>query len=126
MIVVSQDEKGLKGAMLELLEQELEPQLDADDVAQLSDEALADRAPASNYSPGYFVRIDYLLQLEGMIDAGAKLELFADEVTGLRAIKLARAEFAREHPACGNCGEAQYTRFARRCHACNTEFRKAG
>ncbi|MCU1307118.1 MAG: hypothetical protein JWN45_1813, partial [Acidobacteriaceae bacterium] len=103
----------LKAAMLELLDMSLMPAQREEDV------------PESKLSPGYFLRVEYLVYLEGMMKAGAKFDLFADEVEGLRALQSARAEFEREHPACSGCGTNQYSAFATRCHACGAQFKRS-
>jgi NADH pyrophosphatase NudC (nudix superfamily) len=109
-LMVSRDADGIQAAAVELMEEGL---MRPESVGQ-------DR----KLSPGYYARVIYLIWLQRSLEAGAKLELMADEVDGIAALASAKAEFGQEHPACGNCGQPQYTRFARKCHECGAEFRR--
>ncbi len=120
MILVSQDVTGLRSAMAELLERDL-MQPPPEDLVREEDQ---EKIEPFLHSPGYYARLEYLLELEEMVAAGVKVDLYADEVAGLAAIRRARAEFSKEHPRCEACGEPQWSRFVQRCHSCTAVFRK--
>jgi tRNA(Ile2) C34 agmatinyltransferase TiaS len=44
--------------------------------------------------------------------------LLREDINGLRAIKLAKAEFEHDHPGCPRCGTRQQSRFAHSCSNC--------
>jgi len=132
VIRVSADLAGLRVAALELfegamLEEQSAPALRRAPLGEDRDRVLERTAPARSLSPGYYERVAYLLSLEQELGLGLMTrpsELLASELDGLFAVKSARSEFEREHPACPGCG-ALNQKFAATCRACRRELRES-
>ena len=84
--------------------------------------------PIRVISPGYYKRAAYLLQLANTLELGIPFppDCFTlHDVTGIQAVRMARAEFEREHPACPRCGERQDNPHMPACPHCNQKLRSA-
>lgn len=124
---VERDPEGLQLALRELFEEAFCREA-IGPVMEKADEETRDRAmddmPMRSLSPGYYSRAEYLLDLGSAIEAGAGYSaevLGREDVTGLQALKRARQEFERDHPACA-CGTRQHNRFILECRSCHAKF----
>jgi hypothetical protein len=130
---VARDYRGLRTAALEffaeaLLDQRAERTLAraAEYTASGTDmDGLIDSfAPRRSLADGYYTRVDYLLSLRRLFDAGVTFkldELRVTEVEGMRVVEDARQEFLRTHPACGKCG-AVCEPADLRCYRCQSSL----
>lgn len=87
-------------------------------------ERMNDDMPQRTLSPGYYSRAEYILELSSSIEAGVGYSsdaLARVDVDGLKALKRARLDFERDHPACA-CGTRQHNRFILECHSCHAKF----
>jgi hypothetical protein len=110
MIAVERDSDGIRLAALELMEESLyrdEYARTERIAAQTADPAAALAAvlPKRKFSPGYYVWVSYLLDLEMEMSFGVSVAatLASADITGLFAVREARRQFENEHPAC-RCG----------------------
>lgn len=133
-IQVERDAEGLRRAGRELFEESffedaMQPVLDRlGDDPEACERLLAERPPRT-LSPGYYDRCAYLLDLGAAMETGAAYaaeQLSRHDVVGLQAIRKAKLEFEREHPACGVCGTRQDNRFMVQCKSCRTKFAGRG
>lgn len=129
VIYVERDFEGLQMAVRSLFEEALvRHRIDAaaGNVGQYELERLEGEIPAREISPGYFNRAGYLLDLSTQLELGIPIEpatLTHSDVLGIRAVRSARSEFEREHPACPRCGERQDNAYLKVCYACHTKLR---
>ncbi len=131
-ILVERDGEGLQLALRALFEESLILQRIAAVLAH-ADKETRDRAaediPMREVSPGYYVRAVYLLDLSTSLELGVPVDastITHADVIGLRAVKNARSEFERDHPACPACGERQDNRWMKQCFQCGTKFAGRG
>lgn len=114
MIAVEHDSEGIRLAAQELMEESLYREEYARTeraAAQSADPAatLAAAAPKRKFSPGYYVWVKYLLDLEMEMSlgvspgSGVAATLAGADVAGLLAVREARRQFDNEHPQC-RCG----------------------
>lgn len=127
MIVVSQDEEGLRAAALELMEEALDaPQREANE--QLADyvadpELLRNATQAKRtLSPGYYIWLGYVAErIQQPLEAGIAFrheDLYEDEITTLAILSEARAKFRRMHPPCSGCGKPLRYEWDKTCNDC--------
>ena len=124
---VERDPEGLQVALRELFEEAFCREV-TDSVMKKADEETRQRAlddmPERTLSPGYYTRAEYILELGSSIEAGVGYSaelLDRADVAGLKALKLAKNEFERDHPAC-SCGTRQHNRFILECRSCHAKF----
>jgi len=124
---VERDPEGLQVALRELFEEAFCREV-TDSVMKKADDETRQRAlddiPARTLSPGYYTRAEYLLELGSSIEAGVGFSsevLARVDVDGLKALKRARYDFERDHPACA-CGTRQHNRFILECRSCHAKF----
>lgn len=131
---IERDAEGQQTALRELFEEtffdeSMKPLLEKlKDNPEECERVLFDR-PERSLSPGYYDRAAYLLDLGLAIEAGAQYgaaTLSRDDVTGLEAVKRAKAEFEHDHPSCAACGTRQDNRFMQQCKSCRTKFAGRG
>lgn len=127
---IARDVKGLKLAILDLLEEGFSLSRVTKSLAGATEDvrerAVSATVNARKMTPGYYKLGEYLLWLDQHVRAGVPLTtetLSAFEADGLCAMEAARAEFEHAHPACGSCGTRQDNRFAFQCHECGAEFK---
>ncbi len=60
--------------------------------------------PRRRSADGFFLWLQHLIWLEGVLEIQPHLELTAEQVEGLRILRLARSRFLRSHPPCPHCG----------------------
>ncbi len=125
MIEISRDYEGLRQAALELLEESRTSVRRERTAAALEqaappftlagEELLTRMAPQRKLAAGYYDRVAYLMELDGVPAnrSGAPLEV--TELHGLAAVARARDEFAAAHPACPGCGQPRETQFQNFC-----------
>ena len=127
-IYVERDPEGLQLALRALFEEglirhRLAPMLekaDAETIARAEDDM-----PERELSPGYFNRAAYLLDLSITMATGVQMDatmLTRADVLGLQAVRTAKADYERDHPACPACGERQDNRWMKQCFSCHTKF----
>jgi hypothetical protein len=128
---VTQDIDEVRQAALELMVESLKEEDTERQLANLlaqgeAPEALAKMLPRRTLVDAYYLYAEYLMWLRATRDADVDVEILADEAEGLRAIEAARQEYEREHPACPECGNRQYSRFAVSCRIsrCGAKFEK--
>ncbi len=132
VIHVERDTQGLQLALRSLFEEALirhrmESAMEASSGYELA--RLEAELPERELSPGYFTRAGYLLDLSTAIEMGIPMDpatLTHADVMGIRAVRSARADYEREHPACPACGERQDNRHMKHCYACHIEFARGG
>jgi len=124
---VERDPEGLQLALRELFEEAFCREA-IRSVMEKADEDTQARAmediPQRTLSPGYYSRAEYILDLGSAIEAGAGYSaevLGREDVTGLQALKRAKQEFERDHPAC-SCGTRQHNRYILECRSCHAKF----
>lgn len=124
---VERDPEGLQVALRELFEEAFCHDV-TDSVMKKADEETRQRAlddiPDRTLSPGYYTRAEYILELGSSIEAGVGFSseaLARADVDGLKALKRARCDFERDHPACA-CGTRQHNRFILECRSCHAKF----
>jgi len=126
-IAVERDSDGIRMAALELMEETLGRDeftrveriaMQAEDPAAV----LAAAAPKRQFSPGYYLWVEYLIGLEAEMQAGMAVAaaLASADVTGLMAVREARMQFERAHPRCG-CGRLLKNEWDKQCPACALE-----
>ena len=126
---VARDVKGLKLAILDLLEEGFaisRVTLSVEDV-EGKKALMLSAIPPRKLTPGYYKLGEYLLWLDQHARAGVPLggTLAAFEADGMCAMDAARAEFEHEHPTCGCCGVRQDNRFVPQCRECSVEFKRS-
>lgn len=87
---------------------------------------LEDDEPIREISPGYYKRAVYLLVLANTLELGIPFppDCFTmSDVEGIQAVRLAKAAFEREHPACPRCGERQDNPHMPKCPDCGQKLR---
>jgi ribosomal protein S27AE len=129
--LVERDAEGMKFAVRTLFEENLRQHK----LAQILDRcSAAERArieadePIREISPGYYKRAAYLLQLANTLELGIPFppDCFTmHDVAGIQAVRLAKAEFEREHPACPRCGERQDNPHMPKCPDCGQKLRSS-
>jgi hypothetical protein len=99
-------------------------------VMKKADEDTRERAledmPERTLSPGYYTRAEYLLDLGSAIECGISYGaniLGREDIQGLQALRRAKHEFERDHPACA-CGTRQHNRYILECRSCGAKFGK--
>ncbi len=127
MIDVVRDTEGLRMAMAEIFEQDLDRARilrSAGDATEETRARLLASVSSLTLSPGYHRFTAHLLQLEAERDAGLPLSgLTTWEGAGLITLKQARTAHEIKHPACGACGIRQAHRFLPQCESCGVKFR---
>jgi len=127
VIVISQDEQGLRLAAAEMLEDAFEaPQREENEriAAMSSDPEAVLRAtlPKRSLSPGYYLWLVFLIEaVEQPMEAGvvmSEAHLGAEELLGLQVLRGARAEFRRKHPPCRRCGTPLRYEHQETCNEC--------
>jgi hypothetical protein len=129
-IRVAADGEGLRQAARELFEKEFHAEADAmvrKNAAEAANaEAVLASLPERTTMPdGYYLRVNYLLDLDAMLESGIQIpakEITRDEFAGLQAVRNGRAEFENEHPRCASCGERN-ERMAMSCRKCGKEIK---
>lgn len=128
-VQVERDPEGLQVALRELFEEAFCHEV-TDSVMKKADEETRQRAlddiPERTLSPGYYSRAEYILELGSSIEAGvgySSEHLDRVDVEGLKALRRAKYEFERDHPACV-CGTRQHNRFILECRSCHAKFTK--
>lgn len=128
---VERDPEGLQTALRELFEEAFCREA-ISSVMEKADEETRNRAmddiPQRSLSPGYYSRSEYLLDLASSIECGTTYSagtLGREDVIGLQALRRARHEFERDHPACA-CGTRQHNRYIRECRSCHAKFAQRG
>jgi hypothetical protein len=118
---------GVYDALLQLLEEELEERKTARLIEKAGDASNAGRLhnkKCRSLADGYYLWAAYLFWLAEAMRAGAIFELQSSELTGLKSVKAARAEFERENPGCRSCGSPNNS-FVLRCWNCGVQLREA-
>jgi tRNA(Ile2) C34 agmatinyltransferase TiaS len=111
-----------------LLDEDLARELAGDDAAVLEQtlQRLCHRPQARTLAAGYYDRVEHLLNLQAATSVGIAVTL-ADvddsEIHGLIAVRAAKVEFQRDHPACPYCGAARITPFDMKCRSCGERLR---
>ena len=123
---VERDAEGLKIALREIFEEAFlrEASGGMDGATASTMARIAEEMPQRSLSPGYYTRAEYLLDLATAIECGVGYSaevLGRDDALGLQALKRARNEFERDHPAC-SCGARQHSRFISQCRRCGAKF----
>lgn len=128
VIQVERDTEGLHQALVALFEEAFHRNA-IDQAARMADreerQRMLDEIAERTLSPGYYARADYILDLGRSLEMGISYTatmLTREDVQGLQALSRAKAEFEREHPACGNCGVRQDNRFMPKCKGCGVVF----
>jgi hypothetical protein len=125
---VERDEEGLQYAIRTLFEENLRQHKMTQILEQCSAAERArieDDEPIREISPGYYKRAVYLLQLANTLELGIPFppDCFTmHDVAGIQAVRMARAAFEREHPACPRCGERQDNPHMPKCFNCPQKF----
>lgn len=126
---VEHDAEGLQLAVRALFEESLAEHRLAP-VLEKADDEQRDRIlaelPMREISPGYYKRAAYLVDLANILTLGIPMDasVFTQaDVTGIAAVRRAKNEFEREHPACPSCGERQDNAFMRECFNCHQKLR---
>jgi hypothetical protein len=134
VIQVERDAAGLQIAVRELFEETLFEESMRPLLAKVGDdpemrERIYAEAPERTLSPGYYDRCAYLLDLGSAIEAGAVYSadtLQRSDVTGLLAVRAAKAAFERDHPSCPACGTRQDNRYMKQCKSCRCKLAGRG
>jgi hypothetical protein len=131
VVDVARDYQGIRVAVRELFEEML---FEDDDSAQMkaAEHATnADRLFAEigrrSLADGYYVRANYLLDLDLMFDIGIRFELSALPATdyhGIRAVRIGKSDFERMHPRCPRCSMNQKANKPDKCWKCGEEFKE--
>lgn len=132
MIQVERDHEGLHTALVGLFEEAFQKSA-IEEASRMADKEqrrrMLDELPARELSPGYYTRATYILDLGRALETGVSYSadlLTREDVRGLQMLARAKAEFEREHPACGACGARQDNRFSLQCRGCGAKFHRGG
>jgi len=127
MILVAQDEDGLRQAAAELMEEIFEaPQRERNEklAESCADPEIILRAslPKRSLSPGYYLWLEFLVTaIEMPREAGVifrESDLSMEEVIGLGILREAREEFRKKHPSCKGCGAPLQNEWDKACNNC--------
>ena len=126
-IAVENDRDGIRMAAFELMEETLscEDLARVERIAAQSEDpaaVMAAAAPKRQFSPGYYLWVEYLLGLESEMQMGVTIAatLAGADVVGLLAVREARQEFERKHPRC-RCGRALKNEWDKMCPECSAQ-----
>lgn len=78
--------------------------------------------PRRMYADGYYIWLQYLIWLDGVIELQQGQRLTVAELEGMRVLRSARSRFLKAHPPCHHCGQPEETTVVR-CRHCGMELK---
>jgi hypothetical protein len=132
-IAIERDLKGLRLALLELLEEGFQAakieRLSASMAPERRQALLDAVAEKRSLTPGYYAFAEHVLGLDAERNAGIPLNaatLAHFEGMALRLLASCRIEHSNKHPRCGRCGVEQENRHHPECTHCGCKFVRRG